>query len=181
MFSQVVSQYWIGTWPRAGMWRESLIKAAINIRWLWITSHYLSLSVCLSKSWPVWQWSTTRTTVSFQANLNKAWLQQNDFSPLVTTGESTPGVLGPVLGFPVQERQGHTRESPVKGHKDDEGPGGSLLWRKAEKAGTVQSGEQKAQGHLIKVYKYLKRVCKEDGTGLTSVVNKSLFHSFTHF
>jgi len=34
----------------------------------------------------------------------------------------------------------------VKGHKDDEGTRASLLCGKAEGAGTVQPGEQKAQG-----------------------------------
>jgi len=33
---------------------------------------------------------------------------------LISTGESTPAGLSPVLGSPVQERHGHTGAAPAK-------------------------------------------------------------------
>lgn len=49
-------------------------------------------------------------------------------------------------------------------HEDAKGTGASLIWGQAKGDGTARPGEEKAQGRdLIKVYKYLKGVWKEDG------------------
>ena len=51
---------------------------------------------------------------------------------LLCPAEDTSGVPCPVLGSPVQERQGSVGESPVGDHKDDKGSGASPLRGKAE-------------------------------------------------
>ena len=83
----------------------------------------------------------------FWAASDKIWpeVKRGDPSPLLSTGDATAGVLGPVLGSPVQDRHGHTEDSPDKGHQEDEGTGASLLGGKAERSGTVQPGEGKDQ------------------------------------
>ena len=60
-------------------------------------------------------------------------------------GQAISGLLCPVLNSSVQERQGTSRESPLEGHTDDEGPGVSPLRGKAERPGAVQPGEEKAE------------------------------------
>lgn len=54
-------------------------------------------------------------------------------------------MLGPILGSLVQERHRPIAETPVKGQEDDEETGAFLVKQKAERAGSVQSGEEKSQ------------------------------------
>jgi len=65
---------------------------------------------------------------------------------LLSTGDTTPGVLGPVLGSSVQERHGKTAKRQAKRHKDDVGTGAPHVGGKAERQGTAQPGEEKALG-----------------------------------
>lgn len=46
-------------------------------------------------------------------------MEGNNPSPLLRTGEATPGVPRPVLGSAVQETHGHAEEYPTKVNKDD--------------------------------------------------------------
>ena len=54
-------------------------------------------------------------------------LEGGDPPPLLCADEAAFRILCPVLGSPVQKRQGSPRRSPARGHKDDEWPGACLL------------------------------------------------------
>ena len=76
----------------------------------------------------------------------KKSMTEGDDSPfLLYHDEATFVVLCPVLGSSVEERQRTSRESPTEGHKDDEEPGASPIQGKAERAETVQPGEEKTE------------------------------------
>lgn len=64
-----------------------------------------------------------------------------------------PGALCSGLGSTIQDGFEHTGESWVKGHRNDEGTGVSLLWGNTEGVGTAQPGEEKDQDDFINVYK----------------------------
>jgi len=47
------------------------------------------------------------------------WVRLEEVTLALCTGETQSGVLGPVLGSPVQDRHGFTGASPAKGLEDD--------------------------------------------------------------
>lgn len=73
---------------------------------------------------------------------------------------ATPGDLS----SSVKKQYGHTGERPAKGHRDNEGMGAPHL--RGRRTRTVQPREQKAQGEMTDIHKYLKRGHKVCGVGL---------------
>ena len=91
-----------------------------------------------------------------------------DPSPLLCPGEATTGVLCHSR-LHSSKRQGTSRERPAESHKDDWGHGTPPIWRKTKRPGTLHSGEEKTEGGISSVYKYLKCGSKVDGARLLSV------------
>lgn len=64
-------------------------------------------------------------------------VEGGDPLPLLCPGETTSGVLSPVLDSLAQERPETTGEGLVKGYKDDEGTGAFILQARAKRVGPV--------------------------------------------
>lgn len=74
--------------------------------------------------------------------------------PLLSNAEATPGVPCLGLGSLLQKRHGHTGETPVEGHRADDGPGKSMLCLKTKVWGTSinvwrESAKKKASNSYI--------------------------------
>lgn len=64
----------------------------------------------------------------------------------------------PVLGSPVEDRYGSVRAGPEEGRENDQRAETHLVWRRAERVGVVQTGEEKALG----AFRYTTRSCQTD-------------------
>lgn len=86
--------------------------------------------------------------------------------PLYSAQMRHTWVMCPVLGCLVQNRHGYTGVTPPENHKDDELTGMSVTWREAE---SVHHREEKAQGDIPQVYKYLGDCVKEKEPNFSEV------------
>lgn len=68
----------------------------------------------------------------------------DDLAPLFCTGGSSHGVLCPDVESSVQEGHRSVGTHPEKGHKNYQRERTPLLQGQAERAGTVQPGEEKS-------------------------------------
>lgn len=62
---------------------------------------------------------------------------------LLWAGDTTAGALCPILGSPVQEKQGIAGDGPAGGYENGTGSGG-----KGEGSGSIQAGEEKTETGL---------------------------------
>ena len=90
-------------------------------------------------------WWAVRLTISQQCvilakktnGILSQQVKEDTPPPLLCLGEATSGVLCPLLGSTVKERQQTTGDNPEEGHEDIVGPGASLSLGKVQRHGTV--------------------------------------------
>jgi len=82
-------------------------------------------------------------------------VEGGDSTPLHHSHMNPSGVPHPALGSSAQERYGPVWPGPEEDHENNQRDGAPLLWKKAERAGVVQPGEEKALGrpyHGLSIY-----------------------------
>jgi len=73
-------------------------------------------------------------------------IEGGDSTPLLYSGETSPGVLCLALEPPAQKGCGPIGADPEEGDEKDQRAGAPLLGGKAERVGVIQPGEEKAVG-----------------------------------
>ena len=74
--------------------------------------------------------------------------ERSDPAPLLCAGKTSPGALHPDVECSVQERHRPVGAHPEEGHRSDSRDETPLLQGQAERAGSIQPGEEKALGSL---------------------------------
>jgi len=89
-----------------------------------------------------------KATISWAASeeMHGQQVEGGDPAHLLSTGETSPGVLCPDVESSVVERCGPVGECPKEGYNSDSRDGIPALPGQAERAGAVQLGEEKAPG-----------------------------------
>lgn len=78
----------------------------------------------------------------------------SDASSVLSTGKTRPGVLGPVLGAPVQGHE-HTGDSPASMHKMIKEMEHLSSQERMRERGLFTLEKKRLRGELINAYKYL--------------------------